>query len=99
MRSVYLESFDGSPASLRMALLDPLVVNGKRSQWYGVGGSSTLGHSNIPTVGIIPQPDYLWASMSDGGWSKYDHGQAVAQLEVLINVITMIDDMWTAGTW
>jgi hypothetical protein len=99
MRSVYLESFDGSPDFLRMALLDPRVVNGKRSQWYGVGGSSTLGHSNIPTVGIIPQPDYLWASMTDGGWSKYDQDQAVAQLEVLINVITTIDDMWTNGTW
>jgi hypothetical protein len=51
MREVYLESFNGSPDSLRMALLNPLVVNGVLSPWYGVGGSSTLGYSNIPTVG------------------------------------------------
>jgi hypothetical protein len=51
MRKVYQESFDGSPDSLRMALLNPLVVNGTLSQWYGVGGSSILGYSNIPTVG------------------------------------------------
>jgi hypothetical protein len=51
MRKVYQESFDGSPDSLRMALLNPLVVNGTLSQWYGVGGSSTLGYSDIPTVG------------------------------------------------
>jgi len=29
--------------------------------------------------------------MMDGGWSKYDHEQAIAQLEVLIRVITTLD--------
>lgn len=53
MRTVYTESFDGSPDSLRMALLNPLTVNGVRSQWYGVGGSSALGYSHIPTVGYV----------------------------------------------
>jgi len=94
IRSVYLESFEGSPDSLRMALLNPLIVNGVLSNWYGVGGSSTLGYSDIPTLGIIPQPDYLWASMIDGGWSKYNHGQAVAQLEVLIKVISTLDKQY-----
>lgn len=51
IRSVYLESFEGSPDSLRMALLNPLIVNGVLSNWYGVGGSSTLGYSDIPTLG------------------------------------------------
>jgi len=51
IRSIYLESFNGSPDSLRMALLNPLIVNGVLSNWYGVGGSSTLGYSNIPTIG------------------------------------------------
>lgn len=51
LRQTYIDSFDGSPDSLRMALLNPLVVDGVRSQWYGVGGSSTLGYSKIPTVG------------------------------------------------
>lgn len=51
LRQIYLDAFDGTPDYLRMALLDPLVVNGNRSKWYGVGGSSTLGYSDIPTVG------------------------------------------------
>lgn len=43
-----------------MAMVAPQVVNDVKSQWYGAGGSSVLGYSNIPTIGIIPQPDYLW---------------------------------------
>jgi hypothetical protein len=35
--------------------------------------------------------------MIDGGWSKYDHEQAIAQLEVLIKVITTLDSQYAAG--
>lgn len=38
------------------------------------------------------------ASMIDGGWSKYDHGQAIAQLEVLIRVVKTLDSQYVAGT-
>lgn len=39
----------------------------------------------------------IGASMIDGGWSKYDHSQAVAQLEVLIKVIQSLDAQYSAG--
>ncbi|KAH7025123.1 uncharacterized protein B0I36DRAFT_274844 [Microdochium trichocladiopsis] len=97
MRSTYLEAFEGSPDYLRMALLQPLRVNGVRSKWYGVGGASKWGYSDVPSVGIIPQPDYLWASMIDGGYSKYDHDQAVAQLEVIIRAIKSLDQQFCSG--
>jgi hypothetical protein len=29
--------------------------------------------------------------MIDGGWSKYDHNQAIGQLEALIRVIETLD--------
>jgi len=35
--------------------------------------------------------------MIDGGWSKYDHEQAIAQLEVLIKVVTRLDRQYIAG--
>jgi hypothetical protein len=35
--------------------------------------------------------------MIDGGWSKFDHAQAVAQLEVLIKVISTLDSQYAAG--
>lgn len=35
--------------------------------------------------------------MIDGGWSKYDHEQAIAQLEVLIRVIKSLDSQYAAG--
>ncbi|KAK0236287.1 hypothetical protein EDD85DRAFT_636011 [Armillaria nabsnona] len=70
LRHSYVHSFEGVDPDIRMALLSPETVNGVRSKWYGAGGSSTMGRSRLPTVGIIPQPDYLWAAMVDGGWSK-----------------------------
>ncbi|CAK5282383.1 unnamed protein product [Mycena citricolor] len=90
----YLDAFDGTPDSLRMAMVSPGRLNGSRSMWYGVGGSGTLGRSNIPTIGIIPQPDYLWAAMVDGGWSKLDIPTVVAQINVIIELIQTLDSNW-----
>jgi hypothetical protein len=39
----------------------------------------------------------LGASMIDGGWSKYDQAQAVAQLKVLIQVVSTLDSQYAAG--
>ncbi|KAK4495092.1 hypothetical protein PRZ48_013419 [Zasmidium cellare] len=61
-RQIYLDAFNGTPDYLRMALLEPLVVNGELSKWYGVGGSSTLGYSDIPTVGLIQSYELLLPS-------------------------------------
>ncbi|KAJ7911057.1 hypothetical protein B0H13DRAFT_1614943, partial [Mycena leptocephala] len=98
LHELYLDSFAGTPESLRMALLAPQRLNGSRSMWYGVGGAGTLGRSNIPTIGIIPQPDYLWSSMVDGGWSKLDIPAAVAQINVILRLITSLDAKYVLGT-
>ncbi|KAJ7043761.1 hypothetical protein C8F04DRAFT_943998 [Mycena alexandri] len=98
LHELYLDAFEGTPDTLRMAMVSPQVVDGVRSSWYGAGGSSTLGYSNIPTVGIIPQPDYLWAAMVDGGWSKLDVNMAITQINVILRLIAGIDKNFVAGT-
>ncbi|KAF7370477.1 Elongation factor 2 [Mycena sanguinolenta] len=97
LHQLYLDAFEGTPDTLRMAMVSPQVVNGKRSQWYGAGGSSVLGYSNIPTIGIIPQPDYLWAAMVDGGWSRLDVDRAVTQINVILRLIDSLDQKFVAG--
>ncbi|KAJ7250310.1 hypothetical protein C8J57DRAFT_682098 [Mycena rebaudengoi] len=98
LHKLYLEAFTGSPDSLRMALIAPQRLNGTRSMWYGVGGSGTLGRSSLPTIGIIPQPDYLWASMIDGGWSKLDLPTVIAQINVILRLISSVDARFVLGT-
>ncbi|KAJ7879996.1 hypothetical protein B0H14DRAFT_2708176 [Mycena olivaceomarginata] len=97
LHQLYLDAFEGTPESLRMAMVAPQVVNGVKSQWYGAGGSSVLGYSNIPTIGIIPQPDYLWAAMTDGGWSRLDVNMAITQINVILRLIESIDQKFVAG--
>ncbi|KAJ6514987.1 hypothetical protein C8R47DRAFT_961822 [Mycena vitilis] len=97
LHGLYLDAFEGTPDTLRMAMVSPQVVNNVTSQWYGAGGSSILGYSNIPTIGIIPQPDYLWAAMSDGGWSKLDINMAITQINVILRLIVSLDQKFVAG--
>ncbi|KAF5360072.1 hypothetical protein D9758_007552 [Tetrapyrgos nigripes] len=97
LHELYIESFSGTEDKLRMALLAPQVVNGKSSMWYGAGGSSVLGASSIPTIGIIPQPDYLWAALVDGGWSKLDIPTAVEQINVILRLVTKLDEAYANG--
>ncbi|KAF7331548.1 hypothetical protein MKEN_00033900 [Mycena kentingensis (nom. inval.)] len=87
----YLNSFDGTPDDIRMALIAPGHLNGSRSMWYGVGGSGIMGRSDLPTIGIIPQPDYLWAGMVDGGWSRLDIDEAIAQINTIIRLVVKLD--------
>ncbi|KAF8216675.1 hypothetical protein K438DRAFT_400934 [Mycena galopus ATCC 62051] len=96
LHQLYLDAFEGTPESLRMAMVSPQVVNGVRSTWYGAGGSSVLGYSNIPTIGIIPQPDYLWAAMTDGGWSRLDVNMAITQINVILRLIQSLDQKFVA---
>ncbi|KAF8146494.1 hypothetical protein K438DRAFT_1627853, partial [Mycena galopus ATCC 62051] len=98
LHQLYLDAFAGTPDSLRMALIAPKQLNGTRSMWYGVGGAATLGRSNIPTIGIIPQPDYLWTSMDDGGWSKLDIQTAVTQINVILRLVASLDARYVNGT-
>jgi hypothetical protein len=50
-----------------------------------------------PARRIIPQPDYLWAAMSDGGWSKLDVNMAVTQINVILRLISSLDAKFVAG--
>ncbi|KAJ4497607.1 hypothetical protein C8R41DRAFT_759288 [Lentinula lateritia] len=97
LHELYIDAFNGTSDSLRMAMVSPQVVDGTKSTWYGAGGSSILGYSNIPTVGIIPQPDYLWASMVDGGWSRLNISEAIEQIHVILRLLTMLDNAFTSG--
>ncbi|KAJ3730465.1 hypothetical protein C8R42DRAFT_693176 [Lentinula raphanica] len=97
LHQLYLDAFNGTSDSLRMAMVSPQVVDGVKAMWYGAGGSSVLGYSDIPTVGIIPQPDYLWAAMVDGGWSKLDIPEAIEQINVILRLLTMLDDASMSG--
>ncbi|KAJ7255456.1 hypothetical protein B0H12DRAFT_1113500 [Mycena haematopus] len=56
LHQLYLDAFEGTPDTLRMAMVSPQVVNGVQSMWYGAGGSSTLGYSKIPTIGLVHPP-------------------------------------------
>ncbi|KAK0469352.1 uncharacterized protein EV420DRAFT_25546 [Desarmillaria tabescens] len=91
LRHSYMHSLEGIDQDIRMALLYPRTVDGVRSRWYGAGGSSTMGRSKLPTLGIIPQPDYLWAAMVDGGWSKLSIPIAVEQINTILRLITRLD--------
>ncbi|EEB97149.1 hypothetical protein MPER_03588, partial [Moniliophthora perniciosa FA553] len=98
LHNLYIESFEDTLNKIRMALVSPQRIKGKLSKWYGVGGSAHFGHSKTPTIGIIPQPDYLWASMVDGGWSKLDIPTAVEQINVVLKLITKLDEKFVAGS-
>jgi hypothetical protein len=94
----YKDAFAGTSDDLRMAMLTPLTVNGTASKWYGAGGSSELGQqSGIPTLGIIPQPDYLWAQVVDGGWSKLDFPTVVEQINIILRLIASLDEAHMNG--
>ncbi|EKM76178.1 hypothetical protein AGABI1DRAFT_131498 [Agaricus bisporus var. burnettii JB137-S8] len=98
LHNLYIDAFDGTPDWLRMAMVSPQRVGGIKYRWYGAGGSSYLGRKgDLPTVGIIPQPDYLWAAMSDGGWSKLDMDMVVSQIDVIIRLVTSLNDKYSAG--
>ncbi|KAF9446851.1 hypothetical protein P691DRAFT_672671, partial [Macrolepiota fuliginosa MF-IS2] len=97
LHQLYTEAFEGTSEQLRMALLAPQVIGNMTYQWYGAGGSSVLGRSDLPTIGIIPQPDYLWAAMPDGGWSKLDIDMAIEQIHVVLRTIVGLDGMYSAG--
>ncbi|RDB28329.1 hypothetical protein Hypma_001521 [Hypsizygus marmoreus] len=97
LHQLYLEAFEGTPEDVRMALLAPQTVGGVRSKWYGAGGSSVLGRSNLPTIGIIPQPDYLWTAQVDGGWSKLDLKMVVVQINTVLRLIESLDRSFLKG--
>ena len=70
------------------------VVNPVNGGWLGEGGS--LSRAGIPTIGYIPQPNYLLAGPADGCIEKLSPELLHSQIQVFAKVIHRIDAMTAA---
>jgi hypothetical protein len=70
------------------------VVNPVHGGWLGEG--SALAKAGIPTIGYIPQPNYLLASPANGCIEKLDAGLMHSQIEVFAKTIHRFDQMTAA---
>ncbi|KAJ7917551.1 hypothetical protein B0H13DRAFT_324877 [Mycena leptocephala] len=96
LHELYLDAFEGTPDTLRMAMIAPQVVNGVKSMWYGRVEAAPLGirtfHYWDNTTARL-----LVGRMSDGGWSKLDVNMAVTQINVILRLISSLDAKFVAG--
>jgi len=46
---------------------------------------------------IIPQPDYLWAAIPDGGWSRLDFDTVIEQIEIILRLVQSLDEAYVDG--
>jgi hypothetical protein len=67
------------------------VVNPAHGGWFGEGGS--LARAGIPTIGYIPQPNYLLAAPANGCIEKLSPELMHSQIEVFARVIRKMDSM------
>jgi hypothetical protein len=70
------------------------VVNPANGGWLGEG--SSLSRAGIPTIGYIPQPNYLLAGPSDGCIEKLSPDLLHSQIQVFAKLLHTIEAM-TAG--
>jgi hypothetical protein len=70
------------------------VVNPVNGGWLGEGGS--LSRAGVPTIGYIPQPNYLLAGPADGCIDKLSPELLRSQIEVFAKVLHTMDSMSTA---
>jgi hypothetical protein len=82
MGDIMVESLKGSLD--RAAAVNP--VNGG---WLGEGGG--LSRAGVPTIGYIPQPNYLLAGPADGCIEKLSPELLHSQIQVFAKVIHKID--------
>ncbi len=61
------------------------VVNPVNGGWLGEG--SSLSRAGIPTIGYIPQPNYLLAGAADGCIDKLDPALMHSQIEVFAKLL------------
>ena len=85
MGGVLVDALQGS-ASRRTAVVNP--VNGGF-----LGEGSALVRAGIPTIGYIPQPNYLLAGPQDGCIEKLSARLMHAQIQVFAKAIHAIDSM------
>jgi hypothetical protein len=89
--------------AMGMALVDALegsidraaVVNPVAGGFLGEG--SSLSRAGIPTIGYIPQPNYLLAASPDGCIGKLSPELIHSQIEVFAKLIHRIDAMSVAA--
>ncbi len=67
------------------------VVNPAHGGWFGEGGA--LARAGIPTIGYIPQPNYLLAAPANGCIEKLSPELMHSQIEVFARVIREMDSM------
>jgi len=65
------------------------VVNPVHGGWLGEGGG--LARAGVPTIGYIPQPNYLLAGPANGCIEKLDPALLHSQIEVFAKVIHKMD--------
>ena len=70
------------------------VVNPVNGGWLGEG--SSLSRAGIPTIGYIPQPNYLLAGSADGCIEKLSPELLHSQIQVFAKLLHAIEDV-TAG--
>ena len=70
------------------------VVNPVHGGWLGEGGG--LSRAGVPTIGYIPQPNYLLAGPADGCIEKLSAERLHAEVEVFAKVIHKMDSMTAA---
>jgi hypothetical protein len=67
------------------------VVNPVHGGWLGEGGG--LARAGVPTIGYIPQPNYLLAGPANGCIEKLDATLLHSQIEVFAKTIHKMDAM------
>jgi hypothetical protein len=83
MGSALVEALKDS-ASRKTAAVNPV-----HGGWLGEGASLT--RAGIPTIGYIPQPNYLLAGPADGCIEKLDAGLLHSQVQDFAKVIHILD--------
>ena len=67
------------------------VVNPVHGGWLGEGGG--LARAGVPTIGYIPQPNYLLAGPANGCIEKLSPERLHSEIEVFAKVIHKMDTM------
>ena len=69
-------------------------MNPVNGGWLGEGGA--LSRAGVPTIGYIPQPNYLLAGPADGCIDKLSPELLHSQIEVFAKVLHTMDSMSAA---
>ena len=70
------------------------VVNPVHGGWLGEGGG--LARAGVPTIGYIPQPNYLLAGPANGCIEKLSAQRLHEEIQLFAKVIHMMDTMTAA---